>query len=53
VSIDASEEYFDATMKKVLLYPARAFEKDKKWAHNRYASDYLMRMPGREGEVVD
>lgn len=53
VSIDASESYFDATKKRLLLFPARAFEKEKKWFPQRYAGDFLKRMPGREGEVID
>lgn len=52
-SIDASESYFDARQRQLLLFPARAFEKDKKWQHNKFTSNYLSRLPGREGEIVD
>lgn len=52
-SMDATEAYFDATKQRLLLFPARAFEKNKKWYPQRYAADYLKRLPGREGEVID
>ena len=31
--------YLDSTAKHQLLFPAKAFEKDKKWAHNSYSSN--------------